>query len=157
MALTPERLATMSQDLLDLAVGLLPTPPERQYVSHGEPAYDCDQLTVHLERLRPKIADRGLDTCMVAPVAPLVVTLLRCITNATEQQPIPPADVIHAENLALLEDGWRLWKGLTRAWATGAWPADVPCDKVRWGVMEPRGPSGYLAGWRIGVEVEFTP
>lgn len=153
----PVLVADLADELLTTAMAALDDPPERTLVSHGEPAYDCAQLTVHVVRLQPKPGvPNGSERCTVYPTLRLAVTLLRCVTAVEEgSDPIPSAETLHAENMALAEDGWRLWKHLTGAWARGELPGELGCGVVRWGALEPRGPIGGLAGWRIEIEYEL--
>lgn len=126
--------------------------PARQYVSHSEPAWDCEQLTVHVPRVQPQLVDRrGDDTCAVRLVATLVVTLVRCLASAESEE--PSAEALQADYGQLLVDGYTMLKHLTRQWATGQWPEGLVCSAVKWRNMEPRGPAGGYAGWRIEADV----
>lgn len=155
----PALLADLASELLDEATAALPDPPERVYVAHGEPAYDCAQLTVHVVRVQPRLATNtaGTERCTVQLLVRFAVTLLRCVTAVERDttNPIPTMETLEAENLALAQDGWRVFKHLTRAWAEGVIPSTLSCGQVRWGALEPRGPMGTLAGWRLEVEYEL--
>lgn len=130
-------------------------PPERSYVAQGAVAWDCDQLTVHLVRIRPKLLDSRSAACAVVLVATYAVTLLRCVPGPDDNGNPPSADELNVANQQLAVDGEALLKSLTRAWAQGSWPAGVPCRRVEWGALEPLAPSGKLAGWRLEVSVQL--
>lgn len=157
----PTAVRDLLDGLLDEArTALLTTegaedPPERQYVAHGSVTWDCDQLTTHLVRVRPKFADPRGAQCALTHEVTMIVTLLRCIPTGDDKHPIPSAEELSAANRQLAIDGQALWKGLTRAWAEGAWPAGINCRRVTFGSLEPLAPSGGLAGWRIEVGVQL--
>lgn len=130
--------------------------PERRYVAHGLPVADCDQLTVHLVRLVPRLLeDPRQGRCTILHQAVMETRLWRCWPTGTEKVPTPSAAVIGDAARQLAADGWALWKGLTRAWVEGAWPEGVPCKQVKWGTLEPLTPQGGLAGWRLDVTVQL--
>lgn len=157
----PTLLADLAQELLDAGAELLAdTVPDRVLVSHGEPPGDCEELTVHLVRVRPRATDGIGSECSVVLVATYAVSLWRCVTAVAMEDrddPIPEADVLSAENLALLVDGWALLKGMTRKWVEHSLPGGVPCNQVTWGTLEPKPPQGGLAGWRFEVAIDLTP
>lgn len=151
-------VAEILDELLDEAVAALDTTeeaedaPTRRFISHSEPAYDCEQLTVHLVSVTPKPVDPRGDSCVLIPVARVAVTLLRCVT-ALEDEGIPDHDTLQAENRQLAVDGPALFRYLTRQWATGAWPSGLPCRSVRWRALEPKAPAGGYAGWRVEADI----
>lgn len=153
-------LAALLDDLLLEAVTAITAagaspPPERQYVAHGAVAWDCEQVSVHLLHLRPKLVDPRSERCAILHVATMQVTLLRCHPTAGDRGTPPTAAVLTEAGHNLAVDGQALWKGLTRAWAQGAWPVGIPCSAVTWGVLEPLAPSGGYAGWRVEVAVRL--
>lgn len=154
----PRMVLTLAEGTLAEAAEALNTTdeamdaPARQYVSHSEPAWDCEQLTVHVPRVQPQLVDRrGDDTCAVRLVATLVVTLVRCLPSAESES--PSAEQLNTDYSQLLVDGYTMLKHLTRQWATGMWPEGTLCSAVKWRNMEPRGPGGGYAGWRIEADV----
>lgn len=130
-------------------------PPDRQYVAHGSVTHDCDLLAVHLLHLRPKVVDPRSERCAIMHVATMAVTLVRCYPKVDDRGTPPKAAELTVAGRALAVDGQALWKGLTRAWAEGAWPVGIPCSRVTWGVLEPLAPSGGFAGWRLEVSVRL--
>lgn len=152
----PTLISELASEFLMASADVLTDPPARQYVSHNEPAHDCEQLTVHLVYIRPRPTVGGEGRCAVQLQATFAVTLLRCYPSATDTAPIPDAGELGAASLALLDDGWSLIKGLTRKWATETTPFGLPCKQTSWGGIEPRGPTD-LAGWRLEVQVDLLP
>lgn len=153
-------LAGFLDDLLAEAVTAITVagaepPPERQYVAHGAVTWDCELLTVHLLHVRPKLVDPRSERCAILHVATMQVTLLRCHPAVDDRGTPPTAEALSIAGRALAVDGQALWKGLTRAWAEGAWPVNIPCSAVTWGVLEPLAPSGGFAGWRVEVAVRL--
>jgi hypothetical protein len=67
----PTDVAELLNDLLDQAVAALDTTeaavdaPVRRFISHSEPSYDCEQLTVHLVSVTPKPVDPRGDACVL--------------------------------------------------------------------------------------------
>jgi hypothetical protein len=83
------RVYAIATDLLELAADTLADPPDRRYVSIGDPAWDdCPQLVA---AIRAPQTSRGLETitpnvvCIVVPVWTVCVELVRCI-------PVPDAN-----------------------------------------------------------------
>lgn len=132
-----------------------PGAPDRVFVSHGEPASDCGQLTVHMTSVAPQsIGAASIERCAVVPQARFCVRLQRCVTAVDEATIIPGTAVLNAEAMALLIEGWALWKYLTRLWATGALLDGIACKNLTWGTLEPLGPEGGLAGWQVCATVQ---
>lgn len=157
----PNLLADLAEELLAAAVDLLgDSCPERQLVSHGEPAADCAEVAVNLVRLHAKPNNsRDGGNCSVVLEATYAVTLWQCVTAVADNldDPTPEADVLTEEALGLLVDGWALLKGMTRMWVQGSLPGGVPCNQVQWGDLEVKQPGGALAGWRFQVQIDLTP
>lgn len=152
------KIADLADSLLTTAVATLTQPaPDRQYVSQGEPPMDCAQVTVHLVRLRPKLLDPGSGKCMLVWVAGFQIVLVRCALTPTDDGSLPSGTELHAQNMALAEDGWDLASGLSAAWAAGNWPGEGRCQAVTFGPLEPFTPpvQGGLTGWRMTIEVEL--
>jgi hypothetical protein len=151
----PNLVADLAQAFLDAAVDVIPNPPERRYISHNEPAWDCEQLTVHLARMRPKPTDSGGDRCAVVLQATFAITIVRCYPPLTDKG-FPSADKMNTASTGLLVDAWALFKGLTRKWSTESTPFGLPCKQTTWNGLDPRGPTD-LAGWRLEVQVDLLP
>lgn len=156
----PQLLAYLLEDLLVHAAGGLVAPadppPERQWISHGEPPMDCAQLTVHCAGVTPQLLDPKMESCVVIHVARVVVTLLRCVT-ALEESGFPGAGVLTGENRQLAVDGLAVLKHLTRTAAEGTWPGrGLSCRSVKWRGMAPVPPLGGFGGWTISADVRLA-
>lgn len=155
----------MAVDLLELAAAALDdagqAAPERQFVTHSDLSpQDCNQLTVHLGSLRPKVMNdpAGVNqrSCTISWVARLTLTLLRCVTALEDSpNPIPSAATLDAEFRSLLRDGEAVARYLSRQWATGVWPTGGSCSDVTWGSLDPIPPS-TVAGWRLPIDVQLS-
>ena len=159
-------LATLAADLLDAAgdgLTLVRTghaPPERVYVSHGRPAVDgCEQLTVHADERRAvwhrSMPDRPNvpQTCLLAPVAVLVVQLWRCVPVAAEDGTPPTAAELDTAADDLLIDAWCLLTQLYGEHKDGTLFTGVTCRNVTFGDLLALPPQGGMAGWELRVEV----
>lgn len=133
--------------------------PERTYVSHGEPSpqageCECEELTVTLATLQPRALEtQSSSRCAVIPEAQFCIQLWRTVT-VFENYDVPTAATLNDEALALTIDGWAMWKYLTGLWKGGTLLDGIPCKNVTFGIMEPLGPSGGLAGWQLCLTVE---
>lgn len=146
-------LETLAEDILTEARLALAFAPARYFVSHGEPAWDCGMLTVHLLRLRPKLfLDPTSGRCMDVPVAVWRVSLLDCVLTVDGKGKPPKAADMNAQGLRLVGEGWRLRKALTAACKAGAFG---PCQNVSVLPLEPFSPQGGLAGWYVDIEIEL--
>jgi len=153
------KLADLAGSLLTTAAASLTQgAPARMYVSQGEPPFDCEQITVHVVRVRPKLLNpTDASKCMVIWTAALMVVLLRCALTPDEAGNIPSAVALQTQNMALAVDGWDLASGLSAAWGAGTWPGGLPGRNVTFGSVEPFTPpiQGGLTGWRQTVEAEM--
>lgn len=134
-------------------------PPDRQYVAHGlNFAWDCELLASSLVRVTlERQAGRG---CAVIPVVSLAVTLLRCYPKAGDLgDEIPAASEIDQAAQVLAIDATALAGGLNDAWGSGDLFPSVPsigCAQVTlFPGVEPLGPAGGLAGWRVTLDVRL--
>lgn len=164
----PALLRSLTDDLLDAAVFVLTpsgdpyvddqrtAPPAMQYVAHGlNFAWDCELVAASIVAVRmERQAGHG---CAVIPVATLAVTLLRCYPKAGDGgDNVPSSDEINAAARVLAVDAGALAGGLVDAWADGSLFAAVPCSAVTIiPGIEPLGPAGGLAGWRVTLEVRL--
>jgi hypothetical protein len=147
-------LEVLAAQLLDEASDALVDPPARQFVAHGEPAWDCSQLTVHLVNVHPKLfLEQSSAKCAVVPIAVFRIELVGCVAGPDNKGNPPKATTLNDESLDLLNQAWRLWKTLTRRWREGAFG---DCKQVNWLPLVPAEPQGLMAGWVMDVEIELT-
>lgn len=149
----------LMEDTLAVAVASIDAP-DRQYIAHDMPAFDCEQITVHLAGMRTRQTDaqRGGDfasKCLTVFVAQLAVCLVRCVPKIEDDGRIPSPDEMTDAHVALANDGVAVMRGLSRARATGDWPEGLGCQAVTFGQMEPSLPLGGFAGWLLHVEVQI--
>lgn len=134
------------QSVLDAVAGALGDPPDRQYVANGQPAIDCEQLTVHLGRL-----SRG--TALVErpdlPCAPTVVTAIIqqtwCIPVVGSRGQPPPTPEQVDSGAELVAGSIALWNAAITA------TAQVDCRPAMIG-GEPIPPQGGYAGWQVTAQ-----
>lgn len=150
------------------AVVLGADAPARRYVSAGEPVPDCDQLTVHVERLRtgagafneltrPQVLPKA--SLLVVTVAEVQITLWRC-TGAAIQDGDPPrlptAAALHDAGITMARLGQALWYGLTQESIDGTlWPLQVK-PVVLWRAATQVAPQAGIAAWKMTGEVSLT-
>jgi hypothetical protein len=146
----------LCNDLLAGAAASLSDPPERQFVAHGDFAHDCELLAVRTVSIRTEAPDLHLGGagCSVIPIVTLQLVLLRCYPTMDGPEPPAPA-ALTAASLQLADDAVGLSGGILDRWSAGTlFPtALIHCDKVQIGILDPIGPLGGIAGWRISYEV----
>lgn len=130
--------------------------PERRYVAAGAPAWDCDQLTVHVSsvRLDPPgraRADVVPHNCIVVPTSTFVVTLVREVCSADDA--LPKADDLDTEGINALTAARDLLDGLVKAWFDGNLMENVSCQAIGW---SPGLVSLGVQGGYVGYSVTFT-
>lgn len=164
----PVLVRSLLDDLLATAVAALTpdpldnddprtAPPDRQLVAHGDFAWDCELVAVRLDRLGLDRPPGQPNTCAVVPVATVSATVLRCYPKAGDGgEEIPSAEAIDTAARVLAVDAAALADGIATSWADGSLFDPVPCSRVTIvpGV-EPLGPDGGLAGWRVTLDVRL--
>lgn len=159
------KLADTAAALLQVCVDGLTTAgltvPERQYVSSGSVAYDCEQLVVTLERLYPAVPfqdDPGAPVLRMTLLraATLGVHLVRCIPTLSDG---PRGDVfptpadLDASGMALLTDALVLPKVITTAWRADTFLGT--CDQMGIREVLPAEPDGGFGGTICRVDVQL--
>lgn len=155
-------LADAPAALLAAVVAAIEAPPERQYVSTGEPAWDCAQVVAWWERVRPTgggtTTDLGNQRYRVVPVLDLAVAVLRDATAFDPGGAAPDDAVLLAESAKLAQDAWDTWRDVVPAVQAGTlWPGIARGASVTFGVLSPLAPSGELAGWAWRLAVQLAP
>jgi hypothetical protein len=143
-------------DLRDAAVASLTDPPDRQYVGHGNFAHDCELVATRVVGLRTETADAGTGqrSCAVIPVITLELTVMRCYPTV-DGEGIPDAAELTTASLTLADDAVAITGGLLDRWEASTLFSSVGdhCDRVVIGNLDPVGPGGAIAGWRVTIEV----
>jgi hypothetical protein len=131
--------------LFDDVVQRLDSPPKRRYISEGAPAFDCEQLVLHVSRLTPGVTTRGLTSPTQATAT---FTRLWCAPTSDARGNPPTAQALHTSAGIVVGGGWELWQAVMRAVeAHNCRPAVVEAVTV--------GPEGGFSGWQ--VTVQWTP
>lgn len=165
MTIDAQRLVKISNDLLAAADNSLHNPPDRQYVSPGAPAADCEQLTVHLNTIRnlapANRAGSGLGAtqgCQVLPVGVFIVTLWRCVATVDHDGP-PSAEALQVNGEQVAKDAWSLLVGYTELWQASLLVPSVPeldCQAITWQPgVQTLTPQGGLVGITLTVEIQL--
>lgn len=158
-------LYNASVDVLNASVAVLDASsplraPERRYVSVGEPAFDCDQLTVSAS-VRPGLVATnsvGLDAIRSNSrprvlIASFRVTVVRCGYPTVTDEGDPPDDAdIEAAAAAIYADGWVLFDGLNAAARAGTIGGVSLCSEWSVDALDPVGAEGAVAGWVVSAQ-----
>lgn len=168
----PLDLHTLAVQWLDACVEALNTvniadtdllgAPDRQFISLGPPAADCDQIVVFVPTLGElptspagNAAGRRFESGWINQVG-LVAVLVRCCAPSPEftvggdyVPPTPEAQTEFARQLN--SDGWALWNHLHNKQAAGRL---LPmCSNVEFLDVRPNTPSGGCGGWTARTQV----
>lgn len=160
----PQDLFSEAQALLSAAEAALDTiptfapglagAPERTYIALALPAFDCEQLTVHVTPTTDK------------PMAPLgtgqrhrydarrtlvsfVVTVARCVCPE-DQRAVPTVTQMEGFSEQLYADAWALWNHLFNLMR--AEELFSLCSEVFWRGLRAVPQSGCYAGWTLTLD-----
>lgn len=161
----PMDLPDLAADFLsacEAALNTIPTlapgyggSPARAFVSIGPPAFDCDQLTVHVGPLgEGSVAARppGTSYARVNHVT-LVATVLRCVPGPDNHGKPPSAAVQQAASVQSDLDKWALWNHLYNRILQGL--LFDRCGNVQWGPLSPVPAQGLVAGCVLTIRVSL--
>lgn len=118
------------------------TVPDRQYVTTGEVADDCEQLVVAFRRLIPTTGDLLDDgpmivECAIMPVAEFEVRLTKCVPTSDDAGNPPQPTTLNNDASEKADDAQALLAAVHTLAEQGAWGLE-PLETV--------GPTGgYLA------------
>lgn len=153
-------LQNLAADVLQACVDILQATngsPERAYVSHGPPVFDCcPQLAVSITNIgeaastAPDPFSPGLRKSRIN-LTGLAVTIAGCHPTVDNEARPPDADALTAAAAALNDDAWALWCGLWRM--RGDLFGD--CEIVFFDGMVPIVPEGGCAGWVMAIRFEL--
>lgn len=120
--------------------------PSRAFVSPGRPAADCEQLTVHAQRVAGTPADQK-DARQNSVT--FVVTLYRCVPKPDASMKAPRPEALEASAAQLNADGWALWNHIFEKIRAG--DLFAKCPPIIWDGMDALEPAGGAAGWRLTI------
>lgn len=165
--MNPAALYNAAVDVLNAAVAVLDAnsalrAPDRRYVSVGDPALDCDQITVAASARPALVASSGagLDAARHhrrarVLVAEFRIHVVRCGYPTLDQHGNPPRDAdLEAAAAAIYAEGWALFVGLNdaaRAGTIGEWCGEWSVD-----ALDPIGAEGAVAGWVVSASASVA-
>jgi hypothetical protein len=146
-----------ASELLDACVLILDAEttgaPTTRYVTPGEPADDCDMLTVNVDMLSEQ------DTIGVAGQrhrfrrvneATFVVRLVRCVPTSRSGGAPETPEQLEASAAMLLADIWALWNGLMRMKRDDILLNSF-CSELTFERAQPILLSGEIGGWTLSI------
>lgn len=155
----PEARAVIAASLLSQAAGALTSAPARQLVSQGPPAWDCEQLVVWLQRVRPRLIG-GQTKCAVVLVAEYHIGILRCVPTMRNDGTPPAAADLTSSATGLYTDAAEIQQELLANWLDGTLLASVshptPCQIVTVGDLTALAPAGGFAGWDFTLTIQLS-
>ena len=131
--------------LLEAVAARLGDPPDRRYVADGLPAFDCDQLTVHVAGFHRGTTQAERPTAPCAPsTVTAVVTRVWCVPTI-ESGRAPRTVDLERSGAAVTAGAQELWHATSAAAAAlGCQPALI--------AGQPVAPSGGVVGWQITLQ-----
>lgn len=155
---SPDRLYLVARKALDVIeaayVELGVAMPVRRYVADGTAVYDCEQLTVQVERAystqgstsQEVVADQN---CLGMRSATLAITTLRCVPSLSSKGRPPSADAVEDAAQRVLPDPTIQWQALREAYRDGDL---APFDNgLAFEAWQGIGPEGGLSGGVLRV------
>ena len=152
-----------SEAALDTIPGFAPGlegAPERTFVTDGQPALACPQLTVNAYTIREAATEPlglGAGTRhkqnFRKNLVGVQVWVARC--RATDSPPVPAN--VEAVAAQVNADAWALWNylwNINRGGSTD--PLVTICDEFYMDSLTPLQPSGQYAGWVLQLRVELA-
>lgn len=134
-------LDTVLEWIIEAYIELTAEPPERQYIAHGKPAVDCEQLVVYVSRLYaglPAAEQPGI-ICEPIRVIEVAIEAHRCYPVLDGGGNPPDADTLTAASLALASDSWVIRRAAEQFTMLGVANKGI-------GALQPIEPEGGFAG-----------
>lgn len=145
-----------------------PAVPSRQFISHGQPIWEGEQLTVCATGLSvvhpfPLTAQRAAKTTVQPSLGVSVEVVRACWPQPKVSGPgsqLPDPSAFTAAGLALAKDAATIFGWITDLAVTGGLIPSYPTiggnNDVALGVMVPTGPQGLWAGWRWPISIKVA-
>lgn len=149
MAPPPDRLYQVARVVLDTVVATLENPPPRRYVSVGNPAFDCEQVVVSVDRTLGHAGDIAQEVtaplgCLVMRAVDIGVWVIRCAPTMNDDGQAPSAASLEASAAALLRDPVVILNGLVAAHQAGTLAPSRGLGFLNWQALAPEG--GFAGG-----------
>lgn len=134
--------------------------PDRRYVAHGIPVWDCEQLVVAIRSIEQRI-ERGVGqtsaaACATVGIVTLDLAIVRCVPTVDDQGRPPDADALTDSAVGLASDASVLWDLIAEGRQDGTLFGSfdgIVCSSVTVTQARADTPSGGLAGWTFPVRV----
>lgn len=133
------------------------TLPDRQYVTGGLVALDCEQVVVEVVRVYTGTPGAELSdpvSCAVPRSAEMRIWIVRCVPIFKDNGDPPTQSELDASGEELLTDGWVLVWGLLQEYRDGNFLSQ--CDKLVIGNLAAVGPEGGFGGWALTIQADLT-
>lgn len=141
--------------LLDKAKDVLTNEPDRAFVSPGEPAFDCEQLSIQVRSVGAGgkfPADKGENFKAYIPHADYRIEVLRCIPTTDDKGRAPSISALTDAAEIHNRDLQELFTGLAALHTAGELlPAG--CDLAHFQNATPSQPSGGVLAARVDLRV----
>lgn len=124
----------------------------------GTPSWDCEMVAVW-PALRTAV--KGTSTAAnpigaaIKHVADINLLLLRCVTSAEDENPIPPQATVDADGEGYATDMWLVQRALVQA-AAGGGILNTGCTEIRFNPVRVFPPAGNLSAFQLTTEVTLT-
>ena len=149
---------TIALAILDVAVNALADPPDRQYVTFGDIAVDCDQIVVGIRDITP--AQRfpndtgGRVRCAQIPTVRYWVELHRCGPQPDDNGDAPTTAALQAFAQVMSDDQ----ESLVCEFLDAIQNHDMTPRPQAWSMdpTEPLGPNGGFSGVRVPLLVQIN-
>lgn len=135
--------------------------PGRRLITPGQPAWDCEQVTVHVETVVGHGGDPMIETvearlahpAFAMRAAMIAVSIIRCVPVINDQGYPPHAADEQAAASDILRDAVRVWEAFRLAVRAGDLPGCGAAGFVGWESVGPEGGfAGGTARFRVSLE-----
>ena len=166
----PTDLQSLCGAVLDAATAALDTipgfapelegAPGRTYISDGQPALACGQLTVNAYTIREAATEPlglGAGTRHKQDFRKNLVGVQVWVSRCRDTNAPPSPSGVEAVSAQVNADAWALWNYLWNINRQGSTdPLVTICDEFYMDSLTPLQPSGTQAGWVLQLRVELA-
>jgi hypothetical protein len=161
----PDRLFDLAAAVFDAVVDHFAAAgeplPDRRYIADGPPSWDCQQLTVHVERTYGTEGNVAAEVlapvaCLVLRGAVVAVEIVRCcpvVDSSGDEVIIPPAAEIEETAHQKLRDAVLMTNAIVAAYRAEALPG---CHGIAIENWVNSGPQGGLTGGVLRVRIDLA-